>query len=72
MYLQKVISKKIKKRLIFVGVLKVTDEKAGSEFISQRYRSADPDPYQNVSDQEHCCTVDNKRTKRKLIETNVQ
>jgi hypothetical protein len=50
MYLQKAI---------FVGVLKVTDEKSriqnGSGFgsNSQRYGSADPDPYQHVTDPEH-------------------
>jgi hypothetical protein len=26
----------------------------GSESVGQRYGSADPDPYQNVSDPQHC------------------
>jgi hypothetical protein len=30
--------------------LKVTDENSGSGSVSQRYGSADPDPYQNVTD----------------------
>jgi hypothetical protein len=34
----------------FAGVLKVTDERAGSETVSQRYRSVDLDPYQNGPD----------------------
>ncbi len=45
------------KKIIFIGVLKVINEKAGSGagsgFFSQRYGSADPDPYQNVTDPEH-------------------
>jgi hypothetical protein len=33
--------------------------KAGSESgsVSQRYRSPDPDPYQNVTDPQHCPEV---------------
>jgi len=48
----------------FVGILKSIDEKAGSRFgsgfesrsgsVSPWYRSADPDPYQNVTDPQHC------------------
>jgi hypothetical protein len=38
MYLQKVISRKI----------------AGSGSIGQRHGPADPDPYQNVTDPQHC------------------
>jgi hypothetical protein len=45
-----------RKKLYFVGVLKVTDKRAGSRsgFVSQRYGSVDPDPdpYQNVTDPE--------------------
>jgi hypothetical protein len=53
LYPQKVISKeKQRKKLFFVAVLKVTDEK--SRIVSQRYGSVDPDPYQNVMDPEHC------------------
>jgi hypothetical protein len=61
MYLQKVISRKtFAFKLVFVGVLKVSDEIAGSGSesgtISQRHGSADPDPspHQNVMDPEHC------------------
>jgi hypothetical protein len=48
MYLQKVqkISKQNLRRKIFVDVLKVLTKIAGSGSISQRYGSADPDPYQ--------------------------
>jgi hypothetical protein len=51
MYLQKVISKKLRKYFL-VEVLKITDE---SGFISQRYGSADPDQdsLQNIMDQQH-------------------
>ncbi len=57
MYLQKVISRNFFK-LIFVGVLKVKDEKSmircsESGSISQRHGSADPDPHQNVMDPQH-------------------
>jgi hypothetical protein len=62
MYLQKVISRKTFFKLVFVGILKVNDEKAGSGSrsgsISQRHGSAgpdsDPDPHQNVMDPQHC------------------
>jgi hypothetical protein len=55
MYCQKVISKKLReKNNFFVDVLKVTDEIARSGSISQRYGSADPDPYQNFMDPQHC------------------
>ncbi len=62
MYLQKVISKKLFKKLVFCWHLgKVNDEKAGSGSasgsISQRHGSADPDldpdPPQNVMDPQH-------------------
>jgi hypothetical protein len=33
------------KKINFAGVLKVTDEGAGSETVSQRYRSVDLDPW---------------------------
>jgi hypothetical protein len=48
MYLQKVISKNLREKIFFVGVLKVTDEKSrvrtgsGSGSVSQRYGTADP------------------------------
>jgi hypothetical protein len=41
----------------FVGVLKDNDKKTGSGSISQRHVSADPDPYQNVTDPQHCLKV---------------
>jgi hypothetical protein len=45
MHLQKGISIKTweKKKLFFVGVLKVTDEKAGAGSVSRRYGSEDPE-----------------------------
>jgi hypothetical protein len=63
MYLQKVISKKNikRKKLIFVDVLKVTDENSRIRIrtnygsISSSYGSADLDPYQNFTDPQHCC-----------------
>ncbi len=58
MYPQKVISRITFFYLFFDGVLKVNDENSririGSESISQRHGSADPDPHQNVVDPEHC------------------
>jgi hypothetical protein len=47
---------KRKKKFIFeafVGILSVTDEKAGSGSVIHCYGSADPDPYQNVTDPQH-------------------
>jgi hypothetical protein len=52
MCLQKVISKRTQKKLFFVSILKVTDEKSGSGSVSQRYGYEDPDPYENVRDPE--------------------
>ncbi len=55
MYLQKVRNKQ-KNLIFFVGILKVTDEKSqiqNPRYISQKYGSEDPDPYQNVTDLEH-------------------
>jgi hypothetical protein len=45
--------KNVEKKLFLVAILKVSDEiasGAGSESVSQMYRCADPDPYQNVTD----------------------
>ncbi len=58
MYLQKVISNKLFKKLVFFGILGRSMAKiAGSEYgsISQRHGSADPDPDppQNVMDPQH-------------------
>jgi hypothetical protein len=53
MYLQIVLSKKTGKKIFLVGVLMVTD-KSGAGSGCQRYGSTDPDPYQNVTDPEHC------------------
>jgi hypothetical protein len=60
MYIQKVISKAIRKtNLFFVGILEVTDEKSGAGYraVNQVYRDKDPDPdpYQNVRDP--ACTI---------------
>jgi hypothetical protein len=64
MFLQKVHKKQKnlgKKKIIFWDVLKVSGEIAGSGYefgsISQRYGSADPDPYQNFMDPQHCGSV---------------
>ncbi len=40
-----------------VAILKVTDENSRIRILSQRYGSADPDPYQNVTDPQHCFQV---------------
>ncbi len=61
-YLQKEVSKKLWKKLIFVGILKaVLPERAGSGpgsvILICEYGSKDPDPYHIVTDPEHCCTV---------------
>jgi hypothetical protein len=51
-------NKQKKKNLLFFGVLTVTEEKEQdpdpSGSVSQMYGYADPDPYQNVTDPEHC------------------
>jgi hypothetical protein len=47
------------KNFVF-DILKVTDEQGGSgarsesRFGTRLYGSAEPDPYQNVTDQQHC------------------
>ncbi len=56
MYIQKVMQKteKQKNKLFFVAALEVNDENSripGSN--SQRHESADPDPYQNVTNPQH-------------------
>ncbi len=45
MYLEKAVSKTTRENIVFVGVLKVSDEKSRirSRSISQRYGSADLD-----------------------------
>ncbi len=45
MYLQKENNKK--------KIMKATI-RAGYGYVSQLYSFADPDPYQNVTDQQHC------------------
>jgi hypothetical protein len=57
MYLQKVIIQKNLRKIFFVCVLKITDEKSWIRirfriYNSERYGSADPDPDQNVTDRE--------------------
>jgi hypothetical protein len=42
--------KNFDKNFVFDGILAATVEKAGSESEIQGYGSADPDPYQNVTD----------------------
>jgi hypothetical protein len=48
---------KVEKKLIFAGILKATEERAGSGSGSRIhnpvYGSEYPDPYQNVTDPEH-------------------
>jgi hypothetical protein len=43
------------KNLVFVGILKATDDKCRIRIstVSLWYGSADPDPYQNVKDPRH-------------------
>jgi hypothetical protein len=61
MYLQKVISKKLERKIIFVAILKVTDENSrirsrirlGS--IVRGYADQDPYGYKNVTDPQNCC-----------------
>jgi len=38
-----------RQNLLSVSILKVTEEKSGSESVIQWYGSADPDPYKNVT-----------------------
>jgi hypothetical protein len=52
----KIRSKK-RNKFFFVGVLKVTEERAKSGLVSPRYGSTDPDTYQNVTDPEYCRLV---------------
>ena len=59
MYLPKVNRRKTLKKLVFCRHLegqwrKCQDPDPGFGSISQRHGSADPDPHQNVMDQEHC------------------
>ncbi len=56
MYLPQVISKKLRKNLFFVGILKTIEEKtwSGSGIRKPVYGSEDSDPYQKVTDLEHC------------------
>ncbi len=67
MYLQLVISRKT--FLTIVDVLKDIDENSRirSRIISQRHGSADPDPYQNVKDPQHCWEGTLRRCVAKLV-----
>ncbi len=66
----KVISRKNlgKKNIVDVPVLNVNEEnigsgsgcRPGSWSISQRYGSADPDPFQNFMDPQHCRQLENR------------
>jgi hypothetical protein len=54
MYLQKGLRKKGRKKIFFVGLWKVTDEKREpNTFVT----GTDPDQYQNVTDPENCVAV---------------
>jgi hypothetical protein len=59
-YLQKVISKKTEKKNNF-SLMSWRSLRKTAEYgsISQRYRSADPDPYQNFMNPQHCseCSI---------------
>jgi hypothetical protein len=37
-----------------MSLTKISGSGDGSGFVSQMYGSADPDPYQNVTDPQHC------------------
>jgi hypothetical protein len=50
---QKVISKIIKKNFFICRLEGSLTKITGSGSVSQRYGSADPDPYQNVTDPQH-------------------
>jgi hypothetical protein len=52
MYIQKTISKKL--RIVLFTSCRSLTILEGSGSISQRYGSADPDPYQNFIDPQHC------------------
>jgi hypothetical protein len=55
MYLQKVSRKTFLLKLVFMlASCRSMTKIAGSGSISQRHRSVDPDPHQNVMDPEHC------------------
>jgi len=47
--------KKLEIKSFLIGVLKANDEIARSGSISKSRGSADPDPYQNVTDPQHWC-----------------
>jgi hypothetical protein len=53
-----VINKKdlVKKNIVRCH-FKVTDEISGSGSVNQRYGSTDLDPYQNVTDKQHCLCI---------------
>jgi hypothetical protein len=54
------VPSKSNRQKTFVGILKVAEEKNrtrdafGAGSVSQKYGSEVPDPYQNVTDLEHC------------------
>jgi hypothetical protein len=51
MYLQNVISRN---KYFFIGILKVKDENSRIRIYLSEERIPDPDPYQNVTDPQHC------------------
>jgi hypothetical protein len=54
MYLMVSYKKKIWKKIFLFASIKLLKKGDGSGSISQRYRSADPDPHQYVTDPRHC------------------
>ncbi len=62
MYLQKInkqkhLGKKTNFLLASCQPLKKAGSRAGSESVNQWNGSVDPDPYQNVTDPQHCGSV---------------
>jgi hypothetical protein len=67
MYLQKVISQKMYLKIYFLSascrpLTKKTGTGSGAGSVSRWYRSADPDPYQNVTDPQHCVQIKQGKT----------
>ncbi len=50
-------SEKSNKKLVCLRLKATAEKKPGSGSVCQRFGSADPDPYQNVTDPEHCTLV---------------
>ncbi len=52
--------KYLEKKLLFVGILKVTDEKSRIPDPDPEVTGTDPDLYQNVTDPQHWKTIHKK------------